>query len=213
MTNLMGSAQRLVDDAGPIDPGGRLGARSAPTAEWLSGHKTADDELALLNRAAARIRSARILAQQNAHNANTLKPASMAGAELWECVVSHAAREAACASAQLAHIGLDIGSIAVVRRGVDSKNVRSLALLFRDGDEVRPPGLMVTGLRDGRIHYEWSYGELASGELDLSIELGPQLRWLVLRLCNLVAQGYADEVAGRPSQTPGVDRDAGGAAG
>lgn len=196
MTDAARSAQPLVEDVHSVDQTGRL--RRLLAADWLSDRSTADEELALLNEAAARIRSARIIAQHEVREAATPGSAALSDAGLWESVVAQAAKEASCTSAQLAHIGLDIGSVGLVRRAVADSGVKTLEMFFRDGQEVRRPGLLITGLRDGSIHYGWTGEEMAPGELDLSKELRPQLRRLILRLCDLVARGYDQRPGTRP---------------
>jgi hypothetical protein len=195
MTNAAPSGPHLTGDGASANLSGRAEARARPAvAEWLSGRKTARDELAFLGQAAARIRSARAIAQRQAHEDQKLEPALLPAAMQWERVVACAAREAACASAQLAYIGLDIGSIAVVRRAGGDKAVKVLELLFRDGDEVRPPGLLISCLRDESVWHEWTGREREAGQFDLTEPLSPQVRPLILRLCDLVAKGYADQV-------------------
>jgi hypothetical protein len=195
MTNGARSAQPFADDIASLESVGRLGARGRSSSEWLSEPTIADEEQALLNQAAARIRSARSSGKQDAHEPATLETAALSEAGLWESLVAHAAKEASCTSAQLAHIGLDIGSIGLVRRTVGDASVKTLELFFRDGHQVRRPGLVI-GARGGRIRYAWTGDELEPGELDPAQELSPQLRRLILRLCDLVARGYDPRVGG-----------------
>jgi hypothetical protein len=167
--------------------------------DWLSEHTVgADDEQALLHQAAARIRSARGKTERDARESATLERAALSAAGSWESLVAHAAKEASCTSAQLAHIGLDIGSVGLVRRTASDASVKTLELFFRDGQEVRRPGLMIVGLRDGSIRYGWTGDDPEPGELDPARELGPQLRRLILRLCDLVARGYDQRGGGAP---------------
>jgi hypothetical protein len=71
-----------------------------------------DEALGRLNAAAAQIRAGRRRVVEKPQDPEPL----LSGPQRWELVVSRAAREVSSANAKLAHIGLDIGAIAVVRR-------------------------------------------------------------------------------------------------
>jgi hypothetical protein len=175
----------LLSEGGTRDPAADPG--------WLPDCKTATDELRFLGEAAARIRNARIAFAQHDEDQPPDAP-SLTAAGVWEEVVANAAREAARVSAQLAHIGLDVGSIAVVRRKADNNRLfKALEVHFRDGDEVRSPSLVFAGYRDGSLHYGWLGRRAEPGRLDHTQDFSPQIRRLVLRLCEFVALGYAND--------------------
>lgn len=146
-----------------------------------------DEALGRLNAAAALIRAGRRKEVEKPEDSGPI----LSGPQRWELVVSHAAREASSVNAKLADVGLDIGSIALVRRK-DDRN-RHLDVCFHDGGAVRMPVLSLACLKDGEVGFEWHGREPEPGLIDFTEELGPQIRRLIVCLCERVAGGYDED--------------------